>query len=379
MMVLSVRVAQTPQAPPVVNVYVRGDGGFDTIRIPSLVVSNRGVLLAFAEGRQNSKSDQAGNRIVLRRSRDSGRTWQPLQVLAGDGKASLNNPCAVVERRSGRILLMFQSIPEGVAESSPRIPTGYEGKALVSSFLMSSGDDGKTWSKPADITRFVKHPTGATTICSGPGIGIQLTRGPHRGRLIMPFNEGPFWLWNVFAAISDDGGTTWRAGRNAPGALVQTPAGDRSQVNEVQMAETSSGSIVLDSRQFAGAKVRKFAESRDGGETWSTIRDAPDLPDPSCMGSILRFSFGAGRDNVLLHSGPDARDRRNGTLYASFDDGATWRAKVVIDPGEFAYNVLAKLKDGSIGCLYETDGYKRIVFARLPNAADRLRDQVFHR
>ena len=350
--------------PVFTDVFTKGDGGFAQIRIPSIIVTKRGTLLAFAEGRSNASSDQANNKIILKRSSDSGRTWGTLQVVAKSGEDSLNNPCAVVERTSGRIFLVYQRLPAGIKEASSMIPTGYEGPNLCSCFLVSSSDDGFTWSPPQDITRSAKHPSSATTICSGPGIGIQLIRGTYAGRLILPFNEGPFYKWNNYSVFSDDRGKTWRCGENAPGAFVKDQKGQlRSQVNEVQMVELSDGSIMLNSRQFAGEKRRKSAMSKDGGVTWSEIKDVPEIQDPSCMASIFRASFGPGRRNVLLFSGPDALKRSNGTIRVSFDDGKSWTQKKVLVPGDFAYSVLARLNDGNIGCLFETDEYQRISFA----------------
>ncbi len=352
--------------PAFIDVFVRGAGGFSEIRIPSVVVSAKGTLVAFAEGRANGKSDQASNKILLRRSLDGGRTWDALRVLEDSGQDSLNNPCAVVERKTGKIFLMYQRLPAGLQESNPKIPTGFDGPNLCSCLLTSSGDDGLSWTKPKDITRSAKRAELATTICSGPGIGIQLTRGKHKNRLIMPFNEGPFYRWNNYAVYSDDLGKTWKCGENAPGARVSGTKGElRSQVNEVQMAELSDGSVRLNSRQFAGAKLRKSAVSPDGGQTWSSISDIPELRDPSCMASFFRYGFG-GRRNVLLYSGPDSTDRAKGTVHVSSDDGNTWSPGKVLWPGAFAYSVLCRLPDGQVGCLFEADDYRRIVFARFP-------------
>jgi sialidase-1 len=112
--------------------------------------------------------------------------------------------------------------------------------------------------------------------------------------------------------------------------------------------------------------VRKTSVSRDGGVTWSPVADVPALRDPSCNASILRHSFGDGASGPgrLLYSGPDAMSRSNGTVYLSRDDGATWPVKRVLWPGSFAYSVLTKLQDGTVGCLFETDNYGRIAFAR---------------
>lgn len=341
--------------------------GYKSIRIPSVVVTRQGVVLAFAEGRA-ADADQAGNSIILKRSRDGGRTWLPLALIADDGANSLNNPTAVVEQESGRVFLMYQRIPAHMKERDNTVEPGYEGTNVYRNFITWSDDEGASWSPPLDITRTTKRPTGATTIASGPGIGVQLSRGPHQGRLLIPFNEGPYHQWNNYAVFSDDRGRNWQWGRDVPGAFVaDAKLGRRSQINEVQMVELSDGSVRLNSRSFAGAKVRKTAVSADGGETWSPVADVPTLRDPSCNASILRYSFddarGRGR---ILYSGPDSARRSHGTVHLSVDDGATWPVKRVLWPGGFAYSVLTRLPDGTVGCLFEPDDAERILFARFP-------------
>lgn len=347
------------------DVFSNGDGGFVQIRIPSLVVARNGTLLAFAEGRDTIRSDQGSNKILLRSSHDRGSTWGPLRVLDDQGASSLNNPCAVVDQVTGAIFLFYQCIPPGMTETSPLLKAGSDPASAYTCRLLVSGDNGLHWAPPVDVTSQTKRAANTTTFCSGPGVGIQLTRGAHKGRLLIPFNEGPYFFWNDYAVYSDDHGRTWRMGTNAPGAIVRAEGGEmRSQVNEVQFAELSDGSVLLNSRRFAGNKTRKQAISRDGGETWSAVIDVPDLRDPSCMGSTLRYSFGPQRRNLLLFSGPDAEGRENGTIHASFDDGKTWPIRRVLEPGEFAYSVLTWLPRNQVGCLYETDSYKKIVFAR---------------
>ena len=232
--------------------------------------------------------------------------------------------------------------------------------------MVTSDDDGLTWSAPQDTTTTTKRPLRATTIASGPGIGIQLSRGPHKDRLIIPFNEGPWGRWQNYAVFSDDAGKTWTYGDDVPGALVPDgKGGQRSQINEVQFAELSDGSVLLNSRQFAGDKVRRSSVSNDGGKTWSTVGGFAELTDPSCMASMIRYSFpDAGKPGLLLHSGPDSTKREKGTIYLSPDDGKTWPVKRVLYSGPFAYSVLTRFGDGTIGCFFEADNYQRIVFAR---------------
>src|SRR5260221_7357842 len=179
--------------PEFTDVFVPKTDGFKSIRIPSVVVSKRGTVLAFAEGRAVN-ADQAQNKILLKRSADGGRTWGPLAIIANDGERSLNNPCAVVERETGVVVLVFQSYPAGLRERSNKIETGYEGEMVVRNYLIISADDGASWSKPRDVTKETKRREKVRTVASGPGIGIQLRHGEHAGRLLLPFNEGPFGL-----------------------------------------------------------------------------------------------------------------------------------------------------------------------------------------
>lgn len=329
------------------DVFIAGKDKFPSIRIPSVVVTKKGTVLAFAEGRM-AHADQANNKIILKRSADGGQTWGALQIVADDGARCLNNPCAVVEQSSGRVLVMFQSYPAKLREFSKDMQTGCTGEHIVRSLITHSDDDGVTWSKFTDITASCKRPTVVMTVASGPGIGIQIQRGPHAGRLVMPFNERAGKIFNVYTVYSDDRGASWKPGENAAGGVG----------NEVQVVELSDGTLRLNSRRSSGAKLRKTSVSADGGQTWSKLEDVPDLMDPTCMASVLR------RGDKLFFSGPFAAKRENGTIAMSGDDGKTWPVKKVLFPGSFAYSVLTALPDGTLGCLFETDGANRIVFAR---------------
>jgi sialidase-1 len=298
-------------------------------------------------------------------------------VIARDGKNSLNNPCVVQDEPSGRILLMIQSYPDGRKEFNGRLKPGSRGPDVVRNYILSSDDDGATWTAWKDITETTKADN-AITIASGPGIGIQLQRGPHRGRLVIPFNQrvGPFW--DVRAVFSDDHGGTWRLGELVPGARStgfsrKAPGQPQkvvttSMINEVQMAELEDGSVRMNSRRADNKPFRKTAVSGDGGQTWSKVEQVEQLPDPACMGSILRYAFAAGDGKgQLLYSGPHGPGRTKGTIRVSYDDGRTWPASKVLCPGQFAYSCLTRLEDGSIGILYETgkkNAYETVTFSR---------------
>jgi sialidase-1 len=363
------------------DVFVPSADGFVSIRIPAVVVTDQGTLLAFAEGRA-ANADQAQNKIVLKRSSDGGKSWSQLAVIAEDGARALNNPCAVVLRPSGQVLVMYQSYPAGIGERSGEIQPGYEGEMIVRNWLVTSDDDGVTWSPPRDLTRQSKREAVVTTIASGPGIGIQLRSGEYAGRILIPFNEGPFGLWNIYAVYSDDQGRSWTIGEVAPGGLIDDGSGKpTSMVNEAQFVELADGAIRFNVRRWAGKAVRKTCMSRDGGATWSAVEDAPELVDPSCMASIYRLTYPVdGQRSRILFSGPQSNRRENGTLWLSYDEGQSWPVKRVLCEKSFAYSCLTSLPDGTIGCLYEAEGTRRIVFARftldwLTRGQDRLDQQ----
>lgn len=344
-------------APELVDVFINGKEGYPAYRIPALITTPRGTLLAFAEGRATLR-DHAENDIVLKRSYDRGKTWNELQVVHEDGANCLSNPTAVIIRETGRVLLMYQRYAKGFDEH--KAEPGLDGPRVCRTLLQRSDDDGATWSKPVEITAQVKRPTEVTSTATGPGIGIQLARGKHAGRILMPFNQGPFGKWKVYAAISDDGGKSWRYGETVP-------EGAAGHANEVQFVELADGSVMLNARnQGGGLKQRKIALSRDGGETWSATQHDAALIEPTCQASIVRHpSGGDPAKDVFIFSNPGTQTgRTNGVIRLSRDEGKTWPASRVLHPGGFAYSCLASLPDGAVGCLFERDGYKTIAFAR---------------
>jgi iduronate 2-sulfatase len=345
---------EPPKPVPYTDVFVQGKDQYPRIRIPAIVTTNRGTLLAFAEGRQ--AGDHSENDIIMKRSLDGGQTWGPVQVLDDDGPLALNNPQPVVLPDSGRVLLIYQRNKHGERTALP----GYEGEDVGYTLLIFSDDDGQTWSEPRDITRGVKRPAPVTSHAAGPGVGIVLRRGEHQGRIIMPYNQGPFGQWKVYAAYSDDEGETWTYGKTAPDD--ETGLG-----NEVQMVELADGTVMLNSRTQDGTKHRKVAFSRDGGETWSPLRDDPTLIEPQCQGTILRYSdpLDGKRSRILFANPASQSGRQNGMIRLSYDEGKTWPVGKVVCPGSFAYSCLTVLPDGAIGLLYERDGYRAISFCKV--------------
>jgi sialidase-1 len=327
-------------------VFRSGRDGYHTYRIPALVVTTEGTVLAFCEGRKTSSADHGDIDLLLKRSEDGGRTWSPQQIVHEEGdtaRITIGNPCPVVDRQTGTIWLPF-------TRNNDRV------------FITRSDDDGKTWAEPVEITADVKDP-GWNWYATGPGHGIQLTRGAHKGRLVIPSDcrvrEGE-GSWNEkghsFAFFSDDGGKSWTRGHLT----------ERS-MNECEAVELADGSLLLSMRNYRGKNRRAFARSSDGGQTWSEAEHHDDVYCPTCQASIHRYSFEP--ENVILHSGPGGPGRNNLTIRASFDEGRTWPAARVLQEGPSAYSDLAVLADGAVACLYETGAkspYETITLARFP-------------
>jgi sialidase-1 len=355
------------------TVFQERHDGYHTCRIPSLLCTAGGALLAFCEGR-TSRHDHSENDIILKRSTDGGLTWGPVSVVVTDGRNSLNNPQAVAVRETGRILLMYQRYPHGFHEREDKdwhragglrsVVPGYEEEPICRSYLTYSDDEGVAWALPAELTRVARFRE-ARTAASGPGIGIELRRGACKGRIVMPFNgrAGSSNVARVYAVYSDDGGESWRRGESAPAAAGES-------ADEVQMVELTDGTVLLNARAVRGYGMRKRSVSRDGAETWAALEDEPALVEPGCMASLIRFADPLdGDDNTLLFCGPaSTTDRAHGRIRASHDDGASWTSGKEICTGPFAYSCLARTAEGDLACLYETGSagpYESIVMALL--------------
>lgn len=352
------------------DVFVARQDGYHTYRIPSLIATTNGTLLAFCEGRKNSASDTGDIDLLLRRSPDGGRTWSPQQVVWDDGPNTCGNPCPVVDEQSGTIWLLLTHNPGDTGEERIK-QRGPGGTRTV--WVTRSRDDGQTWSAPTNITASTKEATWGW-YATGPGVGIQMRHGPHQGRLVIPCDHS-FSHTNSPPAnssapgdgshviYSDDHGETWKLGGTA-----------RPQMNESQVVELADGkgSLLLNMRTTAKASRRGQSLSHDGGETWTVPEYVPELVEPRCQASILRYSWPEGKQaGRLLFSNPAGKRRTNLTVRVSRDDGKTWPVARTLHEAPAAYSCLAVLPDKSIGCLYEcgyTNAYEKITFARFPLA-----------
>lgn len=276
--------------------FVSGTGGYHTYRIPAIVRANDGTLLAFCEGRKNSSSDRGDIDIVLRRSQDGGKTWSAMQVVQNEGTQTIGNPAPVVDRATGVVWLLF-------CRNNDRV------------FVTSSADHGRTWQARREITAFVKR-TSWGWYATGPCHGIQLERGKHRGRLVIPCDHRDGrGVHGSHVVHSDDGGKNWQLSGVLPGDSRVAP-------NECVAAELSDGRIYLNLRnQHGGSTTRRraIAYSADGGATFGPVRFDPTLIDPRVQGSALRLRSG----RVLFSNPASTSSRTRLTVRSSFDETAT--------------------------------------------------------
>lgn len=337
--------------PAKVDIFVSGTEGYHTFRIPSVIVSTKGTVLAFCEGRKKSRSDTGDIDLVLKRSDDGGKTWGPLQVVWDDGDNTCGNPCPVVDRSTGTIWL---PLTHNLGQDKESQIVDGTSKGTRTAWITRSEDDGVTWAKPIEITTTTKDPKWSW-YATGPGVGIQ-TRD---GRLVIPCDnkadKGKTRQSHVI--YSDDHGKTWKLGG------IVGPS-----CNESQIVELADGSLMLNMRTYQANNRRLVAISKDGGITWTTPSEDQTLIEPVCQGSILRYTDEkTGGKKRLLFANPASTKREKMTVRLSYDEGSTWPIGRLLHEGPAAYCCLTVLPDRAIGCLYECgdkSAYDRITFAR---------------
>jgi sialidase-1 len=341
----------TGQYKPGSYLFKSGSKGYNTFRIPAIIATGKGTLLAFAEGRKNSSSDSGDIDLVMKRSEDNGRTWSDLVVIRDDGMNVCGNPAPVQDMVTGKIFLL--STWNLGSDSEPEI-IKCTGKDTRRVFVMTSSDDGKTWSEPFEITGSVKQDNW-TWYATGPCHGIQVRNGEFRNRIIIPCDHIEAVTQKYFSHIiySDDNGITWKQGGTTP----------QDQVNECSVAELPDGKLMLNMRNYDRTqKTRKISLSDDGGLTWSDIFPDPVLVEPICQASLLPLN----EKRLLFFLNPaDSDSRQKMTLRVSEDGGKTWKKSYILYSGPAAYSDMTIMKNGRIGCLYEAgvrNPYEGIVF-----------------
>lgn len=334
------------ERPPSSILFQSGKDGYPRFRIPALVRTNAGTLLAICEGRKAGGGLKGDIDLVCKRSTDSGRTWSSLQILLEGKGHTLGNPCPVVNQKDGTLWLAFTRSHGEDTEEQIVAGTSKDTTQILVTF---SKDDGKTWAPPRNLGESCRAKTW-TWYGTGPGIGIQTSTG----RLVLPcyHAEFPSKTYRSHMIFSDDHGKSWRRGDSIG-----------EHCTECSSAERKNGDLVLIARTIQGKSEKYKAMSKDGGQTWAGLTTDDRLYDPSCQASLLRID---GLNSRWLFCGPAGPGRRNLTVRLSHDEGRTWPRSKLLRDGDGQYSSMAAAPDGSIGCLFDCwmDGNYQVLFSR---------------
>lgn len=346
-----------------IDIFQNGHDGYNCYRIPAIVQTKKGTLLAFAEARKKSCSDTGDIDLVLKRSTDGGKTWGTMIKIWDDGNNVCGNPAPIVDETTGRIVLVStwnrgddheKEILAGTSKDTRRV------------YVLHSEDDGLSWTNAREITPSVKKDNW-TWYATGPCHGIQLQGKKYKNRLVVSSNHMVAGTMTYHSQViySDDSGETWYLG-----GVVTEHGG-----NESSVVELKNGDLILNMRNYNREvnKTRSYAISKDGGKSFGKMLYAPELIEPRCQANILNATRKGKLTENLLFSNPASTDKREKmTVRLSGNSGKTWKSSLLIYDGPSAYSDMVMINDNQIGLYYEygeKNPYEKMGFAIIPLSA----------
>lgn len=315
------------------EVFPHGWAGSKCYRIPTILRTSSGALLAFAEARLDGCGDGGSHNLVARRSTDDGMTWGDLIVVTRGEvrpKHALSNPNPVeVTTANGekRILLLFDT------QNNPKMSD--HGDTMQT----WSHDDGQTWVDSSVIAGLMQD--GFSGCMPGPSLGIQE-------------NSGTIYFvchtyYHAFLAWSTDFGNSWQHSPTVDG------------IDECSIAALPSGTIAMNCKSHCGRSSLKWSAA---GELLSNTC-IENLPDPGCQGSMIYW-----QDALYLSNDASTSGRNHLTVRRSVDEGLTWDDGMVVEYGNSAYSQLVGFPSpNTLGVLYENDS--GIAFKKVKTAVER--------
>ncbi len=367
--------------------------GYHCYRIPALVRTKKGTLMAFCEARQRSCSDWAHSAIIAKRCEDPVEKigqWseqfvvkESQRLVEPQGWDEMLEAGRLAEER-GLDQESDDFVPKVEVVTNNPVPIMDEETNAIHliycdhydhAYYAKSTDDGQSWSDSTNITNVLKEfrdEWGWNVIAAGPGHGLQLQWGEYKGRILVPFwmaankedqrSHNPSEVGIIY---SDDHGKSWNAGEMLP-FTIQNP-------NESQLVQLADGRVMISSRHaFKEIRdppnyYRAFAYSEDGANDWTTYSFNLELPEPVCLGSINRFSPNKNydlRDIIFVEPLAEVEEikekcrgsRKNLAVWFSEDEGITWSDPHTLEHGGAAYSDLAvDDSKGIIYCLFEDE------------------------
>jgi len=346
-----------------INVFEAGTNDYALYRIPGIVSTSKGTLIAYCEARKTGKSDWDQIDIMMRRSLDKGKSWSPMVNLTANSPRIEKNEAALRKDLGNSVGQTHNNAVMIVDSDGATIHLLYciEYARCYYSF---STDDGLSFSDPIDITstfEAFKSEYDWMVLATGPGHGIQLKSG----RLLVPV-----WMSTgtgghahrpscISSIYSDDGGNSWERGE-----IIAKNPDPLKNPSETVAVELADGRVMFNIRNENEVHRRAIAFSPDGVTNWTTPIFDEELYEPICMGNIIRLSRADVDDkNRILFSNPDSRNmegskrqRKNVSLKLSYDEGESWPLSKSIEPGASGYSDLAVDNDKNIYLLYERGG-----------------------
>ena len=306
-------------------------------RIPSIITATNGDLIAAIDERVPSCGDLKWSRdinIVIRKSSDNGKTWGKIEkIIDYPLGQSASDPSMILDKQTNTIFLFYNYMDLD------------NQKDIYYLKYISSNDNGKSWSKPVDITNQISKENWKNDfkfITSGRG--IQTKKGTLLHCLVN-LQKGT----HVFG--SNDNGKTW--------FITETPT---SPGDESKIVELNDGSWMVNSR-VNKLGYRYSHVSNDDGKTWISKKEE-SIIDPGCNGSLIRYSHG-GKNLLLLTNINNKKERKEIVLRYSIDEGRSWSNPKIIYNGEAAYSSMTVMENGSLGLFFEMDNYTKNVFTSI--------------
>ena len=344
------------------------DDGVHTCRIPALATTPRGTLLCVYDLRRQKRRDlQEDIDIGLSRSSDGGRSWEPVRVIMDMGRYGglpqsqngVSDPGIVVDAITGEIFcaaVWMWGKPGKHQWTEDGSEPGFEIGKSAQFLMVRSRDDGRSWTKPQNMTRQLKRREWIL-LAPAPQQGLSL----RDGTLVM-LGEGRDAQDRMFSAliVSRDHGKTWRVG-----------AASATGNGECQAVQRNDGSILLNARSARPTKYRSVWVTKDLGETWQphpTHRQT--LIEPNCNGSLYRFDYRQRGEakHVLFFANPYSQTGRDHhSIQASFDEGMSWpaRHRLLLDEGRGnGYPSVSRVDDKHVGIVYE-GSQSHLVFQKI--------------
>lgn len=336
-----------------------GQDGVHTYRIPGIIKTAKGTLIAVYDVRYTSSRDLPGHVDVgMSRSFDDGETWEPMRIIMDMGPPHENNgvgdPAILYDPHSNKVIVaaLWSKGNRSIAGSKPGLSPDTTGQLVI----VTSTDEGNNWTVPISITPQVKEPKWHLFF-QGPGTGIVM----QDGTLVF---AAQYWDERKvpFSTLiySKDHGVTWKGRVNGPVA----------NTTEAQIVETIPGTLMMNMRDNRG-NYRTISTTSDLGKSWRIHPTSQrSLQDPVCMASFIkaRVKIAGKKRNVLFFSNPNSsKERKDLTIKASLDLGETWLPanQLVVDPKiSYGYSSLVQLDAKTIGILYE--GVGDLYFASFP-------------